>query len=540
MANRRLLSQSEVDQLRGKVLDDLFAFGRGVLRHDYLDANLHYPLCQFLQQCPKRGLVVLPRSFLKTTTVRAYCIWRAVRNPNIRILYVTNSEPNAKKFIHALKEVFERNDAFQQLFPETIPDFAHTRWSDLGAEINRDVIGYPEATFEAAGVGTNIIGRHYDLIIEDDTLAPRKDDVSGEELMPMQEEIDKVIGWHKLATPLLVDPQESEILVVGTRWTYADLIQHILEMPEEQESRLTYRKFQRKCRAEDGTPTYPTRFPDDVLKGVERDLGPYLFNALYMNQPVAAGRQVFKREWLHDNMYQRKPSGLRVFMAVDAAYSLSGSADYTAIIVAGISEEAHLYVLDYVRARMYPKEIVESIFTLARAHPGLERIAVEAVAAQVALTYDIEDKMFETETFFTVDAIRRRAATKEHRIGRLQPLAANRRVHVRETHQELIHEFLTFPFGRNDDLVDALSDIVPYIGLPSTVTADELPADHKLFRQTVDGEMEADFDTVLVGVRKGQRSGMPFDVQLSPDNRGPVRTTWTGGTSWNELLSHPG
>ena len=140
------LSDDQLAFMRKQALGDLFFFARTVLGLTFLEAVLHAPLCDFLMNQDKRTVVILPRSFLKTSITRAYLIWRVLHNPNIRILYVTNSEPNAKKFVHAIKDVFERNILFQLLFPEIIPDFAHTRWSDLSAEVQRDAIGFPEAS----------------------------------------------------------------------------------------------------------------------------------------------------------------------------------------------------------------------------------------------------------------------------------------------------------------------------------------------------------------------------------------------------------
>lgn len=463
------LSPEEIQGIRTLVTQDLFAFARIVLGLTYLYAPLHYPLCEFLAACPKRAVVVLPRGFLKTSVVtKAYPIWRAIRNPEVRILIVSNSEPNAKKMVSQIKQVFERNQVFQWLFPELIPDFAHCRWSDLAAEINRDAsIGYQEATFEAAGVGSNIVSRHYDLIIEDDTLSPRKDDVTGAELMPMKEEVDQVIGWHRLATSLLINPTESELMVVGTRWAYHDLIGAIVkECPD-------YAHFQRAAE-EDEQPTYPTRFPITTLRQIESEQGTYMYNALYMNRPVPAEKQIFKVEWLRE--FDLAPVGLRKFMSVDLAISQEDSADYTAITVGGATEDGRLYVLECLRLRASPREVIDALFTLYKDYPDIERIAVEAIAYQASLIYMINDRATEDGVFIPVEPIKRRERTKEQRILRLQPLMANGRLYLRPTQRALRDELLEFPYGRHDDMIDALSDLVPYLNLPpGPAPIEELP-----------------------------------------------------------------
>ena len=94
--------------------------------------------------------------------------------------------------------------------------------------LNR-TIAEPEGTFEAAGVGTAVISRHFDLVIEDDTVSPAKDSLTGVMQQPTKAEIEKAIGWHRLVHPLLLHPSRSQILVIGTRWADKDLIGWILE-----------------------------------------------------------------------------------------------------------------------------------------------------------------------------------------------------------------------------------------------------------------------------------------------------------------------
>ena len=54
------LPKIDTKAVREMVLNDLFAFSRIVLGLDFLYGPVHYPLCEFLQKCPKRGLVILP------------------------------------------------------------------------------------------------------------------------------------------------------------------------------------------------------------------------------------------------------------------------------------------------------------------------------------------------------------------------------------------------------------------------------------------------------------------------------------------------
>ena len=51
-------------------------------------------------------------------------------------------------------------------------------------------------------------------------------------------------------------------------------------------------------------------------------------------------------------------------MTVDPAISEAKTADYTAIVVSGLDIFGNIFVLDIVRKRMSPSEIIETIFEL--------------------------------------------------------------------------------------------------------------------------------------------------------------------------------
>ena len=123
----------------------------------------------------------------------------------VRVLITQNTFDNAASKVYKIRSIFEKNELFRALYPELIPNFnsKSIRWSNERAEINRPET-FEEATFEAAGIGTKITTRHYDLIIEDDTVTAETSDLSEEEIAPNMEDVAKAKGWHKMATNLCI------------------------------------------------------------------------------------------------------------------------------------------------------------------------------------------------------------------------------------------------------------------------------------------------------------------------------------------------
>lgn len=436
--------------LRQAAKDSLYVFARWVLGFEYMVPHVHAPLCEFLERPSKRKQITLPRGFLKTTVcVVAYSLWRAVRNPNIRILIAMKTLPNATKSIDQIRGIVERNELFRALFPEVIPgDFREVTWSSQAATLNRPGV-FREATFEAAGIGTTVTSRHYDLIIEDDLVAPDKDDLTGLEAMPSREEIEKAIGWHKLARSLLVSLEHGEIVNIGTRWSKYDLIQYIIDNEPHTE------RFELSALDENGNPTYPERFPKHVLEEIEREQGTYIFASQYLNRPYDEARMVFRDEWL-SHTWDKVPEGLAKAIIVDPAISKREEAAYSVVLVAGAAD-GKLYALDYRRGKWNPSELIEQMFDAASAW-NVTDVYVEAVQWQEALAHFFERFAREQGKWLNVVPIKPgKDESKELRIRGLQPFAQRGALLLAPWMRDLRVELRDFPFSKTLDIADALA-----------------------------------------------------------------------------------
>ena len=224
------LSKAEITQLRELCKKDLFLAAKGVFGFDLMDAQVHMPLCESLMNYREntRIKIVLTRGWFKTTLCsQAYPIWRAIDNPAVRVLLVQNTFTNALSKLRTIGDIFKGNQLFRLLFPEILPTKGCT-WKSESMCVNRPK-PYNESTFEAAGANTQVVSRHYNVIIEDDTVAPDLDQMTADVVMPSQDDISKAIGWHKLMVPLFDHPKNDQNLVVGTRWYQEDLLSYIDE-----------------------------------------------------------------------------------------------------------------------------------------------------------------------------------------------------------------------------------------------------------------------------------------------------------------------
>jgi len=465
------LDEQTILDARDRGKRSLFFFARAILGFDKMTRKIHRPICKKLEDpiTNRRMTITLPRDWYKTTLVSiAYPLWRAVNDPEIRILLAQNTYDNAAKKLMSIGNIVKTNQFFRACYPEVLPTSA-SRWTTDSKCLNRKS-AHPESTFEIAGVQTTVVSRHYDLIIEDDTIAPGYDQLTGNLMQPSQADCEKCIGWHKLTIPLLIEPAESQIIVVGTRWVEGDLLGFI----KEHESHYTI--IERSCLEDEkgesdpaGEPTWTTtddgrpKFTREILQEIEAALGPYMFAALYLNQPTAAANQLFKPEWI--NYYETAPKHLLVATAMDPATGDDSASepDFTVCLTIGINpEKNHIYVLDYTRNHNNPGGVIEDLFTQHRKYKPLQ-FKLESIAYQRTLAYWIKQKQQKRGIYFDIDEVKHHKASKLDRIKGLQPYFAANNIFIKKHMKELESELKVFPYGKHDDVIDALSMLLPFI-----------------------------------------------------------------------------
>ncbi len=468
---QHILKDEHVEKLAQKGRDSLFFLTRAILKFDKMTTYIHKPICDILEDYNKntRILVMLPRDWYKTTLVSiSYSIWRAIRNPEIRILIVQNTYTNAIAKLAAIKQIFEKNELFRACYPEILPTVRET-WSRDALCLNRKGT-FPESTFEAAGTATAVVSRHYDLVIEDDTVAPKFDNITGALMQPTQAEIEKCIGWHKLAHPLLIEPALSQIIIVGTRWVIGDLIGWVIDNEPQ------YKVIERAVREDEngrshpqGKITWPAtddnvpKFTEAVLDQLEAALGHYMYAALFLNNPTAAGDMLFKPTWI--NYYEDIPRGCLFCTSQDPSSGdadTSSDPDYDSILTTAINpSNGHIYVVHYNRERMTPGEQVSILFDHYRAYKPM-RYYLEAISYQRTLAYWMRRRMEHENIFFPIEEVRSHKASKTDRIRGLQPYFAATRIFIKKDMPELENELMSFPHGRHDDVIDSLSMQLPF------------------------------------------------------------------------------
>lgn len=315
---------------------------------------------------------------------------------------------------------------------------------------------WPEATFEAAGIGTNLTSRHYDLILADDIVTATRDDMSGEEMEPSPGDIDKAIGWHRISHGLLIDQDESEIQHAANRWCQHDFVRHIMDNEVEYDT-LT-------MAADDGSgkSLYPHILSDNALGRLKRSLGSLIYSTQIVCQPMDASRLEFndKDILLFDRGEEPPWESMNIYGSLDLAKSKQRSAAHTAYVIVAVDADGDWWILDAIRSRDDTGEKVNTMFRLAKAYQT-KTFAIEAVLFQEMLIDVLKKEMNRREEHFHITpVVPRQGEAKDMRIRSLSPRFEAGGVHIRRDLRDLITELREYPYGRYVDLLDALAYVL--------------------------------------------------------------------------------
>lgn len=419
---------------------------------------VHDELAAFMKSAGNFIHIELARGHLKSWIItKGWTIQQILENPNLRVLIVNAVESNSTNFLRTIEKFLGPGSELEKIYGPFISDV----WNQNECIIRQRVTVLDAPTFVAAGLQKTLTSQHYDIIIADDLVEP--DNVR------TPEQRQKVYEFY-LSLFDLLEPK-GKMVVIGTRYHQADLYSKILE---ENADRKNWSIFVRGCYKDDGTVIFPEKFTRERLENIRnKPGGRYHFAAQYLNNPIDEESADFKASWIkHYDPTTANPGSL--YLTVDPAISLSRDADYSALIVAGMFQDRRIRIVDRVHRRMVPSDLVDCIFDLVIKWK-LHRIGLETFAFQKTLKYDIQNEQRKRGVFFSVDELGKRHAgkgeailSKEARIRRLQPYFEQGLIEIRQDMQDIEDELLSFPRGKHDDLIDALSYQLDYL-VPSIV-----------------------------------------------------------------------
>jgi hypothetical protein len=354
-------------ELRQRCDQSLYYFAKVLLGYKDMSDDFHLPLCrdEIEGTWTKKGFL-LPRGHFKSTIItKARTLWLLSKDPERRFLFVGESDKVAKKNLNDIKWHIENNRILKWLYPELVPpDFNNTKWSDTEILLPRQGT-YDEPTIMSVGVGAKVTGFHFTDI--------DYDDIFGELAAGSRAEAERVIEWVQYAPGLLVDPETSCEVWVGTRWKHGngDVYGWVME-------NMPYVQWYRRAAIEEGKPIFPQRFSMPRLREIESREGTYKFACQYMNDPTPPEGADFSPSLIK---YYSVSDDKRTLLPEDGTSSVTLSAltrcsmydpstggkmatAENSIGVGGISADRRIFILDSWAKNCGYEEAIERWHTL--------------------------------------------------------------------------------------------------------------------------------------------------------------------------------
>lgn len=213
----------------------------------------------------------------------------------------------------------------------------------------------------------------------------------------------------------------------------------------------------KKAYNDDGSLFFPEKLSHEFLEETKHTMGSYIFANQYLNEIIPADKQVFKKDWF--KYYDEVPSNVYNFAYVDPALSEADGSDNTGVVVVSVDSNKDWYIKYARRYRITPTEIVDLLFKIQKQF-NCQVIGVEAVAFQKALLYFLGEEMRRRKIQLPVTpVVPPTNKTKAARILALVPRMEWGHCYFNRGLVDLETEFLQFPRGAHDDLIDAAASI---------------------------------------------------------------------------------
>lgn len=446
---KKKLIQIREAQMKQKALQSFPYFFEKIINYDsrYIVADFQIDFMKEVQLSTEI-LLLLPRGHGKSELITiAYPIWRMCKDPNIKILIRNENSDNAEKFLSAIKSILTENPILIALFGQFKKE--GNIWSSDQIIISQRNVPQKDPTVATGGLNKSMVGGHFNLIIDDDLVSNYN---SQTKVM-----VDKVIDFHNL-TPPLADERNFQWITIGTRWTYYDLYNRIMEFEPH------VKVIKMSAIKDDGSILFPELFTYEKLMKKKGTLGSYQFSCQYLNEPIDDKDATFKHSWvsaMFDFDQKNIPNNINNFILVDPAISQAKRSDFTSILVVAMDADRKIYIREIIHAKLTQGEQIDTTFVLVdKYHP--EMVGIEANAYQKVLGEYYENQMVKNNFYFPLKQYSWHT-NKEVRIKKLQPYFERFDIHCDrrlENSDNLEYELLKFPKAEHDDTIDTLASFL--------------------------------------------------------------------------------
>lgn len=431
---------------------------------DFIPGQYLALLASTLEKCRagiiKRLIINLPPRTLKSlATSVAFVAWLLGHEPSKQIMCASYGQDLADKHARDCRALIN-SPFYRNLFPGTIlsPD----------KHAVSDFMTTRKGVRMSTSVGGSVTGRGADIIILDDVMKP--DDALSEARRKTGNE------WYRTTlSSRLNSKKDGVVIIVMQRLHQDDLVGNLLETEDQwevlslpaiaqrDEEYLIERPirsytYQRKA----GEALHPERDSLETYEKVRKEVGEFVFQSQYQQNPMPIEGGLIKREWLKFYEPAQLPKEFCwILQSWDTANGCGELNDYSACTTWGLLY-TDFYLLDVYRKRVTYPQLKRAVVDLFRKyHPF--KILIEDKSSGISLIQELKsDDIYNVAPYKPAPG-----SDKIMRLGIQSIKFENGRVYLPKQApwlDDYVRELTGFPGTKYDDQVDSTSQALDVLG----------------------------------------------------------------------------
>lgn len=424
----------------------------------------HHEIYQALRNdSKKRVLIAAPRGTAKSTVTSLILPLHKIAfkptNKDLFIVIISESQSQSINFLSRIKYHLTHSTNFKNIFGDYSGNTAK-RWT------NNDIVLANGARVIAVGTGQRVRG-----FIEGDT-RPNLiivDDYESELNAYTAEARAKNRKWITEAViPSLSD--DGRVVMIGTvisedcflYWAKESPAWHVLWFSIYDDS---------------GKSIWEERFPEERIQQIKSEFESVGnlngFYQEYMNEAQSPDNAPFKPEYIKLHHYKHKREDgqnilyrkvddteqripVDLYCGIDPASSLSARSDFFVIATIAVDSDNNKYIVDIVRDKIDPAYQPEMIIDTYKKYKH-KRVRIETVGYQEALRSTVRKMMVDQNLYIPgLERGIKPRNRKSERLLSMVPILAKGEFYFRPEDIHAQQEFLSYPRGKHDDILDAI------------------------------------------------------------------------------------
>lgn len=430
----RSSGSSRTEQAREVLENDLWEFAK-YINPRYCYGEIHEEVFRWLsdQNAEDHQLLLMPRAHLKSHVIATACAWFITKNPAISIVYLSAGEDLAKAQIGAIKNMMT-SDRYRRLWPNMInkEEAKRDKWTAESFNVDhplRKEMGIRDLTFLVKTVKSNFTGLHCDVMIYDDVVVPNNayTETGRNEVRAAVSQCASILnpGGITKAVGTIYHPADiySDFQNAMVRHWDEELGDFVDEVPlwdvkkyvVETHGDLTGTYlWPRTVNPTDGK-SYGFNIP--VLARIQAQyfsMGENAqFYAQYYNDPNDPESEKVSRDCFQfydpkyvifkDGQFSFNGRRLRLFAAMDVAWTVNKGSDYTALTVIGVDADWNIYVLALERFKTQDFDTYYEHVAALHAQWGFRKLYIESNAGGQFVASEVKRRIKQNGGTLIVD-----------------------------------------------------------------------------------------------------------------------------------------